>query len=497
MERVPLLAGPRVLVPQVPQGATVLHPPPPAAPLADIAGAVADALRFPLAGPPLERLAGRETRVTIVVEPPALPIPGADHDPRQDAIAAAVAELERCGVALERQTILVAGGLQRRATPREIGHLVSPEFRRRFRGRLIVHDAEHEGLVEVGPGLRVNPVLVDTDLVVVVTAAETVRNGGPAALLGAASAEALRGRSSGSLLEQRTSPTWARAVELERALRNRVPLIGVSLALNHPLPAGTLRGYPYDEAAIERVASSPFRRALSLVPAPVRRSLIRHLPIELTAFAVLAGPPSVAHAEALLRVIEVRAAPLAEPLDAIVVGIPPTTPSQPREWPNPISVAHLGLALALRLWRTQPALAEGGTVILLHHLRRTFAVPTQQPFRALFREAEFARDPATLDAAERSAAADDQAVAAYRGGRACHPLLPFAEWEACSPSIERAGAVLVAGCRDAVAARQLGFIAMHGLAPALEMARGRAGGSARIGLLLAPPYFPLLLGGES
>jgi hypothetical protein len=55
--------------------------------------------------------------------------------------------------------------------------------------------------------------------------------------------------------------------------------------------------------------------------------------------------------------------------------------------------------------------------------------------------------------------------------------------------------VLIAGCRDAAAARQLGFIPTHGIGAALEMARGRAGGDApRIGFLLSPPYFPLRVG---
>jgi hypothetical protein len=54
--------------------------------------------------------------------------------------------------------------------------------------------------------------------------------------------------------------------------------------------------------------------------------------------------------------------------------------------------------------------------------------------------------------------------------------------------------VLVAGCRDSVAARQLGLVPTHGLNAALEMARGRAGGTPRIGVLLAPPYFPIRLG---
>ena len=53
--------------------------------------------------------------------------------------------------------------------------------------------------------------------------------------------------------------------------------------------------------------------------------------------------------------------------------------------------------------------------------------------------------------------------------------------------------MLIAGCRDALAARQLGLVPVHGLGAALEMARGS--GAARIGYLLAPPYFPLLCPG--
>jgi hypothetical protein len=57
--------------------------------------------------------------------------------------------------------------------------------------------------------------------------------------------------------------------------------------------------------------------------------------------------------------------------------------------------------------------------------------------------------------------------------------------------LDRLGSVIVAGCRDAVAARQLGFVPARGLPAALEMAHGRAGGQARVGYLLSPPYFPL------
>ena len=52
--------------------ALVLRPPAPANAVADVGAAVRDALRFPLAGEPLEALVSPGTRATILVEPPQL-----------------------------------------------------------------------------------------------------------------------------------------------------------------------------------------------------------------------------------------------------------------------------------------------------------------------------------------------------------------------------------------------------------------------------------------
>ena len=149
--------------------------------------------------------------------------------------------------------------------------------------------------------------------------------------------------------------------------------------------------------------------------------------------------------------------------------------------------------MALRLWRDDFPVVEGGTAILLSRFRRRFPHPTQGPYRALFQAIRSggAREPEELALAERATAADTRTLAAYRAGRSCHPLLPFAEWSACQPAINRLGAVLIAGCRDAHAARQLGFVPTHGISAALAMAQRRTDRAARIGFLLSPPYFPL------
>src|SRR5689334_8343095 len=184
MPRLPLLSGTRLVVASVPDDTIVLRPPAPGSGVTDVAAAVRDALRFPLEGEPLEALVRRRSRATIVVEPPALPIPGSTSDPRQFAIGAVVDELERLGIPTGYQTILVASGLDRRTTQRELESLVTRELARRFHGNVVVHDAEDPELVlvddSVRPQLRVNASLVETELVVVVSAAETVLHGGPA-----------------------------------------------------------------------------------------------------------------------------------------------------------------------------------------------------------------------------------------------------------------------------------------------------------------------------
>jgi hypothetical protein len=497
--RVPLLYGSGMVVAGAADDAVVLAPPPPPdRPIADVGAAVRDALRFPLAGPPLESLVRRGARATILVESPALPIPAATRDPRQAGVVAAAEELERLGVPTDRQTILVAAGLGRRPGRRSVESLVTPGFALRFHGEVAVHDAEDPDLVEVGSHagtpLRVHPALVETDLVVSVTAAETVLHGGPAALLAASGAETIRATKAESLLETHLASGWELALALERAVEARTRLIGASLVLDLPRLGGALRGYPYEREAVERVGRSRLARALRFVPGALRAPMLFALPLEVTASAAFAGTPSAAHAEALVRAVENEAATLEEPLDVLCIGIPRTTPFLPRERPNALTAATLGLGHALRLWRNAFPVRDGGTVVLVTPLRRRFQHPTQQPYRTFFQATRSGRDDELLAEAEHTAAADPRAIRAYREGRTCHPRLPFADWDDCRPALDHLGAVLVAGCRDSVAARQLGFVPTHGVAAALEMARGLAGASPRIGFLLSPPYFPVRVG---
>src|SRR5947208_3464725 len=187
MLRVPLLSGTRLVLATAPDDAVVLRRPRPEGSVADVGAAVRDALRFPLEGDSLEAHVRRGARATIVVEPPALPIPGSPNDPRALAISAVVDELERLGISTGYQTFLVACGLARRTSQRELEGLVTPELARRFHGHVVVHDVEDPELATLDstsrPPLRISSVLAESDLVLTVTAAESVLHGGPAALM--------------------------------------------------------------------------------------------------------------------------------------------------------------------------------------------------------------------------------------------------------------------------------------------------------------------------
>jgi hypothetical protein len=424
-------------------------------------------------------------------------VPSTPFDPRAAAVAAAIDALDRAGVPTERTTLLVAGGLARRTARRDVDLLVPPEFARRFRGAVAVHDASSPDLVSLSiqttREVRIHPSLVETDLILTVSAAETVLHGGPGLLVNACDAATIRSADAYSLLETAASQGWQLGVAIERALARRVPVLGTSLVLTLPRLTGMLQGYPYEEESLDRLARSTVRRLFGILPGAIRRSALRSVPASRGVSAAFSGPSSVAHAEALLRGTEERARSLGAPLDAICLGVPGTTPHLPRERPNPLLAAYLGLGFALRLWRDSFPVVDGGTAILAHPFERKFAHPSQAPYRQFFRavRAGTARELTLMRDAEDAAASDAKAIDAYRGGRAHHPLLPFADWSACAPALGRLGVVLVAGCRDHDAARTLGLVPTHGIGAALQMAQSRIDRPIRIGFLLAPPYFPL------
>ena len=133
-----------------------------------------------------------------------------------------------------------------------------------------------------------------------------------------------------------------------------------------------------------------------------------------------------------MRGTAVRSVVVDGQFDTVVVPLPWQGTSLPREPLNPVTAAALGLGHVLGLWRNRPALAAGGTVVLLHPFSRVMGHGPQAPYRTLFAALREGVPSGRLGGIEAAAARDRSAIAAYRNGAAPHPRLPFADWDACS-----------------------------------------------------------------
>lgn len=140
--------------------AIVARPAPP--PSCEAWRAIRDALRAPLASPPLAAMAPAGGRVCVVVASPS------EGSPDRLLVPPLVTTLELAGVAKEEITILIANGLRRPSTPAEKEEQLGTEIVQRY--KVIDHDAGDAawlrdlGVTPGGQPLLLNRRAIDADL---------------------------------------------------------------------------------------------------------------------------------------------------------------------------------------------------------------------------------------------------------------------------------------------------------------------------------------------
>ena len=439
-------------------------------------------------------------RATIVVEPPALPIPGAGTTHARRRSPRRSDELERPGVPSR-----AADDARRRrahaARPTSASsraRLVSPELRaplpRHGRGpRRRGSGARSSSGTRASPAARRTARSLETDLVVTVSAAETVLHGGPGACSPPAARRRCARRGAYSLLETAASQGWQLGVELERALADRVPVIGASLVLNLPRLRGGCAATRTTRRRVERIVRSPVRHGFRAAARRRARRTLRSIPRELGAVAAFRRPAVGGARGGAAARGRGALGELGEPLDAIVHRDPAHDTAPAARAPEPA---------ARRVPRPRPRAAALARRVPGRRGRHGDpAPPLPPPLRAsdpaavprvLPGDARRARTRTSSAQAEREAAADERAIAAYRAGRTCHPLLPFADWAALRAGARprRRGDRRRLPRRRRRAPARLRPDARHRRG-ARDGARPRTAADARIGYLLSPPYFPL------
>jgi len=161
--RVGMLCGQTTLEVQVPDSAQVLATKP-AAPLADPAAAVVQALARPIASPPLAELAKGRKNACIVISDITRPVPN------QVILPPMLAILEQAGIPREAITILIATGMHRPNEGEELARVVGREIMANY--RIINHfcrraeDVRRIATIDGGP-IEINRHYLDADLKII------------------------------------------------------------------------------------------------------------------------------------------------------------------------------------------------------------------------------------------------------------------------------------------------------------------------------------------
>ncbi|MBI4613824.1 MAG: DUF2088 domain-containing protein [Planctomycetes bacterium] len=141
--------------------------------VADLEGAIREALERPLERPPLRELARGASRVTVAFDDPTVPCWAPVW---ATAIPLILVELERAGVDRRAVTLLCANALHRKFTERELTGILGEELVTQFAGRLLCHDAEdppnlvYLGRTPSGYDVELHRLVADSDLVIYLNA---------------------------------------------------------------------------------------------------------------------------------------------------------------------------------------------------------------------------------------------------------------------------------------------------------------------------------------
>jgi hypothetical protein len=493
-----LMVGDSLVETSLPGPVGLLDPPPPLAPLPDFRGAVRSALAAPLALPPVAKLVGRGSRVTIAFDDPCLPLPPPLFDPRVVMIEEVTAALLAAGVRADDLTFVCANGLHRRWSRAELLPLVGPRIMARFAAQLDCYDAEdpaanvHLGRTFSGLEVEVGRVVADADLVVYVAVPWTEMNGGHKSLACGLSTYRCIRQHHGPQTQVRSPLMHPEASEMHAALRDigrhigsHVPVLQVETVLNDRLWAGPLRLLD-----LRRRRLSPWLRPATRLPRSVLRLMGKGLRGCYQPVGVWAGAVEAVHANVLARQRQMWLTGQGQ-ADILVLGLPDHSPYSVHSTMNPLLAANLGLGYAFQFGRRHPLVRPGGTVVLASPCTPGFHPRHHEAYRRFWHEVL----PQTRDAARMAAefepifASDPALIAAYRHDRAYHPTHPFLAWYWMSRAQAHVGDIMFAGVDDPGTVAAMGFGAAPSVEAAVAGARDRLGADATVAVMTMPPVF--------
>jgi lactate racemase len=422
-------------------------------PLADLEGAVREALAAPLGLPRLSELARPNARVTIAFDDHTT---GSFGPIRPVTIRAVLDELAAAGVSRSRVRLVCANALHRMCRPAELARLLDPALVEEFGARLGCHDAEDPDQIadlgltaEHGYPVEVSRLVTDSDLTVYVNT------------------NYIRGFTGGWKSVCVGLSTW-------RSIRITHDPDGMSMSLQRNRMHAVL-----DEMGhhLERRLGRRVFKIDTLLADPFHAARV---------FAGGVDETRRAAVEVQARRFPPRRGAASEPVDILVYGVPDSSPYAIWASVNPI-LTLISMGLGYLGGMIEAAGKPGCTVIMAAAVREAWDRVHHPSYPEVWeRVLPRTRDPYEINARFEDEFARHAAhIEAYRRRFAFHPIHGILATHPLK-RLRHVGRVIVAGPRDPHVPRHLGWEVADSVEEAVARARAAHGPGALVGMVEQP-----------
>jgi Lactate racemase N-terminal domain len=422
-------------------------------PLADLDGAVRDALASPLGLPRIRDLVKPGARVTIAFDDHTT---GSFGPIRPIAIRAVLDELKSAGVSASHVRLVCANALHRMCRPAELERLLDPSLVSEFGARLSCHDAEDPEQIadlgttaEHGYPVEVSRLVTDADLAVYVNT------------------NYIRGFTGGWKSVCIGLSTW-------RSIRVTHDPDGMSMSLQRNRMHAVLDEMGHQLEA--RLGRRIFKID-TLLADPFRAAQVFAGGVDETRRAAL---------EVQSRRFPSRRAAAPEPVDILVYGVPDSSPYAIWASLNPI-LTLISMGLGYLGGMIDAAGKPGCTVVMAAAVREAWDRVHHPSYPDVWeRVLPQTRDPYEINARfEHAFARHEGHIDAYRHRFAFHPIHGILATHPLK-RLQRVGRVIVAAPRDAHVPRHLGWEVAASVEEAVARAQKLHGPGATIGVVEQP-----------
>ena len=499
-------SGDQLVEVDLPAGTRCIYPKPPMEPLKDVDAAIRYAINHPLGTEPLYAKLRPGMKVTIAIDDISLPLPPMKRpDVRERVLTIVLEMLADHGV--DDIEMIIATCLHRRMHDWEVRHMVGDKIMDAYwPDRLYNHDAEDSanmvevGRTEQGEIIELNRRAVESDLVIYVNVNFVPMDGGHKSVtVGLCGYKSLLAhhnpkvmRECMSYMDPSKSELATTVNRMGQVTNEALNVFTIETTLNNRMfdrPLEFLNKPEDDLTDTEWAAMKALIATLKRVPQAARQAIFDRVPAPYGVTGVFAGETEAVHEKTLARSYEQYCVPIEGQADVLVAPMPYISPYNVHAFLNPLLVQVMAEGYLFNLYKGQPAVKKGGTLIFTHPCTDKF----DHEQHAAYVDFVHRLLPETRDAVELHKRYEDKyrrdpaLIQMYRTGNAYHPAHPFYMWYWGEAGRQWLGKVIVVGADNEYIPKLLGYETAPSMDEALYRAKGGQAKSLDITLLKVPP----------